>query len=116
MEAQAETKECNKGFSSSYMILQPEELKIVDLFHILYSSNLEKRKFVDSSAETEESFRHRWLIFISIAAQKFLMFTSKPMSWMGSMTEMWLNLLSLNQNIFVLTMNFLRGMFRCDIV
>ncbi|XP_022775192.1 phospholipase A1-IIalpha-like [Durio zibethinus] len=109
VEAQAETRECNKGFSRSYMILKPEEVKFVDLFRILFSSNLEDRKFVDSSEGTAESFRQRWLIFISIVAQKFLMFTSKPMSWMGSVIEMWLNLLSVNQNFFVLMMNLVRG-------
>ncbi|XVF17681.1 hypothetical protein REPUB_Repub10bG0144600 [Reevesia pubescens] len=111
MEAEAETttRECDKGFSCSFMILKPEEVKFVDLFHILFSTNLENRKFVDSSEESEDSFRYRWLIFISIVAQKFLVFTSKPMSWMGSVIEMWLNLLSLNQNFFVLIMNLVRG-------
>ncbi|KAK6258535.1 hypothetical protein SCA6_013009 [Theobroma cacao] len=109
MEAQAETRECDKGFSCNYMILKPEEVKFVDLFRILFSSSLEDRKFVDSSAGTEESFRYRWLIFISIVAQKFLMFTSKPMSWMGSLIEMWLNLLSCNRNFFVLIFNLVRG-------
>ncbi|OMP02005.1 Lipase, class 3 [Corchorus olitorius] len=101
--------ECDKGFSCNYMLLKPEEVKFVDLFHILCSSSLEDRKFVDSSAETAESFRHRWLIFISIVAQKFLMFTCKPMSWMGSVIETWLNLLELNSNFFVLIWNFVRG-------
>ncbi|XWS33605.1 hypothetical protein CRYUN_Cryun22dG0097500 [Craigia yunnanensis] len=109
METQAETRECDKGFSRSYMILKPEELKFFDLFRILFSSNLEDRKFVDSSSETAESFRYRWLIFVSIVAQKFMMFTSKPMSWMGSVIEMWLNLVSINQNFFVLIMNLIRG-------
>ncbi|XVE87117.1 hypothetical protein DITRI_Ditri18aG0090500 [Diplodiscus trichospermus] len=109
MEGQARTRECNKSFCCGYMILKPEEVKLVDLIRILFSSNLGARKFVDSSAEREESFSHRWLIFISIVAQKFLMFTSKPMSWMGSVIEMWLNLLSANKNIFLLMMNLVRG-------
>ncbi|XVF61174.1 hypothetical protein PTKIN_Ptkin08bG0108600 [Pterospermum kingtungense] len=37
------------------------------------------------------------------------MFTFKPMSLMGSVIEMWLNLLSLNHNFFMLIMNLVRG-------
>ncbi|KAL4362869.1 hypothetical protein GQ457_04G035250 [Hibiscus cannabinus] len=102
-------KECDKGFSSNFMLLKPEEVSFLDLFRILYSSNLDGRGFVDSSSETAESFRYRWLIFVSIVAQKMLMFTSKPMAWMGSTIEMFLNLLAINKNFFVLLFNLMRG-------
>ncbi|MBA0859000.1 hypothetical protein Goshw_002394, partial [Gossypium schwendimanii] len=102
MEKQEESRECDKGFSCSFMLLKPEEVKFIDLFRILFSSNLEDRKFVDSSSETEESFRYRWLIFISILAQKMLMLTSKPMAWMGSKIEMLLNLLAINNFLVIL--------------
>lgn len=100
---------CNKGFSCSYMLLKPEEVKFVDLIHFLFSSDLDKPKFVDSSKGTEESFRRRWLIFISIIAQKFLLFVAKPMSFVGSAIEFLLNLLSSNRNLGVLLLNILRG-------
>ncbi|KAL5752971.1 hypothetical protein ACOSQ2_023478 [Xanthoceras sorbifolium] len=100
---------CDKGFSSNYMLLKPEEVKLFDLFHILFSSDIEKIKFVDSSEGTEESFRRRWLIFISIVAQKFLLFVAKPLSWIGSGIEFMLNLLSVNRNLGVLLLNLLRG-------
>ncbi|XP_021677787.2 triacylglycerol lipase OBL1 isoform X2 [Hevea brasiliensis] len=102
--------ECDKGFSSSYMILKPEEVKFLDLIHILFSSDIEKRKFVDSAkAKEENSLEHRWLIFISIVVQKMLQFSSKPLSFLGSLVEMWLNLLSSNGNFFRLLYNVLRG-------
>ncbi|XP_050204359.1 triacylglycerol lipase OBL1-like [Mercurialis annua] len=101
--------ECDKGFSSSYMILKPEELKLFDLINILFSNDLEKRQFVDSAEAKEDDFQRRWIIFISIVAQKLLQFFSKPLAFVGSVTEMWLNLLSSNGHFFKLLFNVLRG-------
>lgn len=101
---------CDKGFSSSYMLLKPEEVRFFDLIHILFSSDIEKRKFVDApEGTTEESFRRRWLMFVSILTQKFLQFVAKPLSFVGSAAEMGLNLVSSNRNLFVLLLNALRG-------
>ncbi|KAF4380807.1 hypothetical protein F8388_017161 [Cannabis sativa] len=101
--------ECNKDFSASYMLLKPEEVGFFDLMHILFSSDMEKRKFVDSSSATEESFGRRWIIFLSIVAQKTLSFVSKPLAAVGSAIEMGLNLLSSNGNLFNLIYNSIRG-------
>ncbi|KDP31939.1 hypothetical protein JCGZ_12400 [Jatropha curcas] len=101
--------DCDKGFSSRYMILKPEELRLFDLFNILFSSDIGKRKFLDSAEAKEESFERRWLIFISIVVQKMLKLFSTPLSFLGSMIEMWLNLLSCNGNFFRLLFNLLRG-------
>ncbi|KAL5556999.1 hypothetical protein UlMin_039235 [Ulmus minor] len=100
---------CDKSFSRSYMLLDPNEVGFCDLIKLLFSSNIEKRKFVDSSDATEESFGRRWLIFLSIAAQKFLMFVSKPLAGVGSAFETGLNLLSSNEGLFRLILNSLRG-------
>lgn len=97
------------NFSTSYMVLKPEELAFFDLLHILFSSDLEKRKFVESSYREEEDFGRRWIIFVSIVVQKFLQSVAKPMSIIGSTIELFLNLLSSNQNLGVLLLNFLRG-------
>ncbi|KAK9948926.1 hypothetical protein M0R45_004479 [Rubus argutus] len=102
---------CDKGFSSSFMLLKPEEVGLFDLYHILFSSQLEEKKFVDcpEGTVTEEiNFRRRWLIFVSILAQKFLQLVSKPLSVVGSGIETCLNLVSVNRNIFVLTLNTFR--------
>ncbi|PKI50155.1 hypothetical protein CRG98_029479 [Punica granatum] len=84
---------CDKSFSNSYLLLRPEDVGLVDLFRILFSTNLEQRKFVDSSHDTEESFNQRWIIFISIIVQKLLLSMAKPMAWVGSTIELWLNLM-----------------------
>lgn len=100
---------CNKSFSSSYMLLKPEEVDLFDLFRILFSSDIEKRKFVDSSEKEEKVFRRRWIIFISIVLQKLLQFVSKPLSIFGSALEFFLNFLSSNGGFAGLFLNILRG-------
>ncbi|KAF7850687.1 hypothetical protein BT93_L5110 [Corymbia citriodora subsp. variegata] len=62
--------------------------------------------------ERGESFRGRWIMFVSILAQKLLLLVAKPMSWIGWAVEFWLNLLSSNQNLGGLPVNCLRGNHR----
>ncbi|KAF7851781.1 hypothetical protein BT93_L2637 [Corymbia citriodora subsp. variegata] len=100
---------CDKSFSSGHMLLSPEKVGVVDLFRILIHSDVHEREFVDSSAGGGESFRWRWIMFVSILAQKLLLLVAKPMSWIGSAIEFWLNLLSSNQNSGGLLVNCLRG-------
>ncbi|KAI6695225.1 hypothetical protein NL676_022935 [Syzygium grande] len=45
---------CDKTFSSSYLLLSPEKVGIIDLFRILIHSDVHKRHFVDSSKEGGE--------------------------------------------------------------
>lgn len=78
------------------MLLEPHDVGFFDLIHILFSNNLEHRKFVDSSDDKEDDFQRRWLIFLSIVVQKLLQFVSKPMAVIGWAIEMFLNFLSLN--------------------
>ena len=101
---------CDNGFASSYMILKPEEVGLVDLIKILLSPNLEDRKFVDCPEGTEEqSFRRRRLIFVSIFLQKSFQFVAKPLAYLGSTIELYLNMISCNRNVLVLILNSLRG-------
>ncbi|KAI4327449.1 hypothetical protein L6164_019909 [Bauhinia variegata] len=100
----------DKSFASNYMLLKPEELGFFDLIHVLFAHNLEKKPFVDSpEGPLELSFRHRWLIFISILTLKFLLFVATPLAYFGSLVEFWLNLVSSNQNVFMLIFNIFRG-------
>ncbi|GLU13557.1 hypothetical protein SLE2022_301880 [Rubroshorea leprosula] len=101
--------DCDKSFSSSYMLLKHQEVRFLDLFRILFSSDIEKRKFVDCSAVREESLQHRWIIFTSIVAQKFLQCMSKPLAGMGWLIEMWLNLLRNNGGFGRFLLNLGRG-------
>ncbi|KAK7367543.1 hypothetical protein VNO80_09556 [Phaseolus coccineus] len=102
---------CNKGFADSYMLLNPEDAHFFDLLHVLYSRNLRNRKFVDSKAEGayEGSFRHRWLIFVSVVLQKFLMLVAKPLALFGSFVEFLVNLVFLNGGFIMIAVNFLTG-------
>ncbi|XP_010070350.2 triacylglycerol lipase OBL1 [Eucalyptus grandis] len=100
---------CDKSFSSGYMLLSPEKVGVVDLFRILIHSDVGNRKFIDSSGETEESFQRRWIMFLSVLAQKLLLLVAKPLSGIGWAIEFWLNLLSSNQNLGGLLVNCLRG-------
>ncbi|WVZ11475.1 hypothetical protein V8G54_016005 [Vigna mungo] len=102
---------CNKGFADSYMLLNPNDARFFDLLHVLYSRNLGNRKFVDSNAEGdyEGSFRHRWLIFVSVVLQKLLLLVAKPLALFGSFMEFLLNLVYLNGGFIMIVVNFLTG-------
>ncbi|KAK1588524.1 hypothetical protein Q3G72_024334 [Acer saccharum] len=100
--------DCDKSFSSNYMVLNPEEVGLFDLINMLFSSNIEKRKFVDSSEVEEQDFWRRWIMFISIVVQKLLLFFAKPMSIFGSAIEFFLNLLSINGNLASLLLNLVQ--------
>ncbi|KAL9326947.1 hypothetical protein ACSQ67_007592 [Phaseolus vulgaris] len=102
---------CNKGFADSYMLLKPEEAGFFDLLRVLIFRNISKRKFVESHADDDlnETFGHRWLIFISILAQKLLQFVAKPLSLFGACVELLINLIALNGGVFRLVPNFIRG-------
>ncbi|XP_031254430.1 uncharacterized protein LOC116112428 [Pistacia vera] len=101
--------ECEKGFTCNYMLLKPEEVKFFDLIRILIYSDIAKRDFVDSSKAREETFRRRWLMFISIVVQKFLLFFAKPLACTGSGIEFLVNLVSSNRNLGVLFLNMIKG-------
>ncbi|XP_031384580.1 uncharacterized protein LOC116198550 [Punica granatum] len=101
---------CDKSFCSNYLLLNLEEVGLVDLFRLLFSASLEHRKFVDSSASIEQIFYRRWIIFMSIVVQKLLLSVAKPLAWVGSTIELWLNLVRINGgSVGSLLLNFIRG-------
>ncbi|XP_024978219.1 uncharacterized protein LOC112515562 [Cynara cardunculus var. scolymus] len=101
---------CDKSFSSSYMLLNHEEVGVVDLVHMLRSNDIENRKFVDCpKGTTEDKFRRRWLISMSVLAQKILKSIAGPLAATGSAIEYWLNLVACNRNLGGLISNFVRG-------
>ncbi|KAE9596672.1 hypothetical protein Lal_00007363 [Lupinus albus] len=106
------SNKCNKSFANSYMLLKPEEAHFFDIIRILFSSNLGHRKFVESNEKgtlVEGSFRHRWLIFISIVLQKLMLFVAKPLSTFGSWVEWFINLVVLNGGFHRIPFNYLTG-------
>ncbi|XP_020217375.1 uncharacterized protein LOC109800874 [Cajanus cajan] len=100
---------CSKEFAESYMLLNPEDADFFDLLGVLFSRKLGNRRFVECDAEgaVEGSFRHRWLIFVSVVLQKFLMYVAKPLAFFGSCIELLINLLLLNGGFFRIFINFL---------
>ncbi|MED6172665.1 hypothetical protein PIB30_052190 [Stylosanthes scabra] len=103
---------CNKSFAKSYLLLKPEEATLLDLVRILFSPNIGHRKCLEShSPETtvERSFNRRFLIVFSIAVQKFLMAISKPLAFIGSCIEMFINILCLNGGLFTTLIRALTG-------
>ncbi|CAM8956879.1 unnamed protein product [Rhodiola kirilowii] len=109
MAASGSSADCNKEFATDYMLLDQDKLGIKDLYHILFSSDIENRNSIDTSAAREDDISRRWIIFISILAQKLLQLASKPLSKFGSAIEYWLNLLSCNGGFFRLVLKILRG-------
>ncbi|KAK3222108.1 hypothetical protein Dsin_009133 [Dipteronia sinensis] len=89
----------SKGWPKEITKLNPNEVGLFDLINMLFSSNIEKRKFVESSEVEEQDLWRRWIMFISIVVQKLLLFFAKPMSIFGSAIEFFLNLLSINGNL-----------------
>lgn len=101
-------RNCNKSFSSSYMLVKPQEAKILDLGRLLFSKNLERRKFVDSSHPNELNFWHRFFITLSIIILKFLQLFATPLALFGFCLEFSLNFLSFNDGFFGILLNILR--------
>ncbi|KAF9599980.1 hypothetical protein IFM89_002015 [Coptis chinensis] len=102
---------CKGEFCNDYMVLRPHEGGMYDLFHLLYSGNMGKNRFVECPKGSDQvtDFRRRKLIFISVLAQKILLHLAKPMEWLGFLFEWWLNLLSSNPNLASLLLNLLKG-------
>ncbi|KAK1383275.1 phospholipase A1-IIbeta-like [Heracleum sosnowskyi] len=106
-------EECNKQFASDYLLLDPEKFGIFELYHILFSSDLENRDFIKRHPEAKDcqkqNDKHRWIMFASLVAQKLLLCTAVPMAGVGSGIEYWLNLLRVNSSFFGLIKNFVQG-------
>ncbi|XP_027368158.1 uncharacterized protein LOC113874135 [Abrus precatorius] len=97
-------------FGSNYLLLRPEEASVVDLGHLLLSSNLNNRKFIECPEDVEASeFRQRWLLFTSVVAQKVLLLSANSFKKVGDTLEWCLNCLSSNGGLIRLFLNFLRG-------
>ncbi|KAK6245231.1 hypothetical protein SCA6_008321 [Theobroma cacao] len=97
-------------FCDDYLLLNPKEASFLDLFGLLFSSELEKRRFIDCPERQQQgNFRQRWLIFISVLVQKLLLSGTKPMALVGNALQMCLNLLSSNGGLFKLLLNLVTG-------
>ncbi|XVE70093.1 hypothetical protein DITRI_Ditri10aG0043800 [Diplodiscus trichospermus] len=96
-------------FCDDYFLLNPEKASYFDLFALLFSSDLEKRRFIDCSGHQDKNFRRRWFIFISVLVQKLLLLGAKPMALLKNVLEMSLNLISCNGGFSMLLLNLITG-------
>ncbi|GLU04258.1 hypothetical protein SLE2022_214170 [Rubroshorea leprosula] len=100
------------NFFDNYLLLKPKEANVFDLVHLLFSSSLlERKRFIECPAELPKytDFRRRWLIFISVLAQKLLLLLNTPMAKTGHALEMCLNLFSSNGGFLRLLRNLFKG-------
>ncbi|XP_059454892.1 triacylglycerol lipase OBL1-like [Corylus avellana] len=84
-------------FCDHYMLLKPEDASLFGLvWYLLFStSNTSGHGFIQCKEEPKlEGFWRRWYIFISLFAQKLLLYLGNPMDKIGKMLELGLNLLS----------------------
>ncbi|KAK9067059.1 hypothetical protein SSX86_014383 [Deinandra increscens subsp. villosa] len=103
-------KTCDKSFCVDHLLLSPKDVGLWDLTKLLFSKNIANRKFIDCpDGTTEESFSRRFVIFISVVAQKILHFVSGPLSWLGSAVEFTPNFTAANGGFFKLITNTLSG-------
>ncbi|KAK7321687.1 hypothetical protein VNO77_32553 [Canavalia gladiata] len=97
-------------FGGKYLLLKPEEASVVDLGHLLFSSNLNDRKFIECPEDLEARvFRQRWLLFISVVAQKLLSTSANSLKKFGDTLGLWLNRISSNGGLITLLLNILKG-------
>ncbi|XP_068641278.1 triacylglycerol lipase OBL1-like [Aristolochia californica] len=93
-----------------YLVLKPRDGGLRDLFQLLFSSNISKNDYIESpEGATLEGAKRRMLLFISIVLQRTILFTKKPMFWVGYCIEFLLNLVSENKNLLTLVLNMIRG-------
>ncbi|XP_068638486.1 triacylglycerol lipase OBL1-like [Aristolochia californica] len=97
-------------FWDDYLVLKPLGGGLRDLFQLLFSSNVSRNNYIESpEGATLEGAKRRMLLLISILLQKTILFTKKPMLWVGFCIEFWLNLVSENKNFLTLLFNMIRG-------
>lgn len=103
---------CNdEHFGQDKFLLDPKEASLKELVLLLFFSDVQSRKFVDSPEENRlRDINQRWLIFISVLVQKILLSCREPLAQIGHTVEYWLNLISNNGGPFKLLLNYLKGM------
>lgn len=93
-------KDLSRLSSRRQLHLRADKASFSDLIRVLSNSGIESQDldFIDGIREKSTTFKRRGIIFLSILAQKYFYYISKPLSWFGSTFEFWLNLVSHNKN------------------
>ncbi|XP_039042766.1 triacylglycerol lipase OBL1-like [Hibiscus syriacus] len=90
--------------------VNPKEASSIDLVKLLFSSNIKKRKFINSSYDREESFAYRFIIVLSVLVQKFMLVMSPPMELIGNILEYVLNFHHSNGGFIGILRNIMHGL------
>ncbi|KAJ4701741.1 Lipase [Melia azedarach] len=97
-------------FCDNYLSLKPKDAGLLDLLLLLFSSDLKKRSFIECPEGVRlTNFCHRWVIFISVVAQRVLFLLRTPLAMVGNVIELWLNLLSGDVGFLKLSISILTG-------
>ncbi|KAK1436590.1 hypothetical protein QVD17_02372 [Tagetes erecta] len=104
-------------FCESYLVIDAKEASLYDIASILICSttylntkNFYKQRSQDHvDRSTSQNICTRFIIFASMLVQKLLIWSEKPMSLIGFLIELWLNLLSSNGGVFGLVINYIKG-------
>lgn len=103
---------CKEHACNDYVVLKPKDAGFVELIRLLISSELEERSFIECSEEEGKkprNFGRRWLIFVSVVVQKFLLYVRDPMAQLGHILVLWLNLVSANGGLLMLFIKRIKG-------
>ncbi|KAL8251056.1 hypothetical protein R6Q59_034749 [Mikania micrantha] len=92
-----------------HLLLNPKDVGLLDLIKLLFFKNIGDRKFIKCRHGTTESFSRRFVIFISIIAQRIFHLLYKPLNWVGSVIEFMPNLKYINGGFFNLLLNIVSG-------
>ncbi|XP_051150856.1 triacylglycerol lipase OBL1-like [Andrographis paniculata] len=102
-----------EDFCENYFLLKVEEASFLDFVRILWCNDLGQRNFFKAKKTAASgklrSFRHRWIVFISLLLQKILLYLKKPMAAAGSALEMFLNFPAFNGGYLSLFSNLFTG-------
>lgn len=96
-----------------FMELRPEKGGARDLFHLLWSPEVDENAAVDCPAGTQiAEARRRWAVFVSLVAQMLLLWAKRPVAMLGRAAEYWMNLLNENGGgVLMLLTNALQGTY-----
>ncbi|XP_031498284.1 triacylglycerol lipase OBL1-like [Nymphaea colorata] len=96
-------------WNAGFLVVHPEHGGFTDLFSLLFFKQICRLRFVECSDGTTLEFPDRWVLFVSIVAQKIFLLFKRPMAWTGSMLGFALNLLPENGGLLGFLRNLLRG-------
>lgn len=104
-----------RNLCEDYLELKPQQASCLDFVRILCCScNITKREFINTTHEEERvkgSFRHRWIVFISVSLQRVFLSLNKPMAWLGWLVELLFNYPKFNGGFLRLLLNLITGIY-----